>query len=379
VDRLWLADSLSSCIMVACQHCVIASVRYPIVQSGMGRVAGPELAAEVSRAGGLGILAALNLSPEELRAQIRRVRELTDRPFGVNLWLHPDLMPPIDPGQLPAEAIDASNAALNRVRRAMGLRESNAPPRQRPDTIAAAIDTILDERVPVWSTALGLPEEGVVARCRERGVQLMVMVANLDDARAAAMRGADFIVAQGFEAGGHRSVWRASAGAGVGTLALVPEIVDAVDVPVIAAGGVADGRGLVASRALGAAGVLMGTRFVATRESMAPEFWKLAILKSASSGTMVTTAFTGLPARLLQSRLAGEYESSRAPVLPGLLQAALQQDIWTKALSNNDPDYYPLYAGQSVGVIHDVPGAADVVASIVEEANAVIRQLTAGL
>jgi NAD(P)H-dependent flavin oxidoreductase YrpB (nitropropane dioxygenase family) len=103
VDRLWLADSLSSCIMVACQHCVIASVRYPIVQSGMGRVAGPELAAEVSRAGGLGILAALNLSPEELRAQIRRVRELTDRPFGVNLWLHPDLMPPIDPGQLPAE------------------------------------------------------------------------------------------------------------------------------------------------------------------------------------------------------------------------------------------------------------------------------------
>jgi nitronate monooxygenase len=341
----------------------------------MGRVAGPELAAEVSRAGGLGILAALNLTPDELRVQIRRVRGLTDRPFGVNLWLHPDLMPPVVPDRLPRAQVAAVISALNEARRALGMPESNAPPPARPDTIPAAIEVILDERVPVWSTALGLPSSDLVARCRQRGVHVMTMVANVDDARAAVEAGADFIVAQGAEAGGHRSAWRPDAAASVGTFALVPEIVDAVHVPVIAAGGIADGRGLVAALALGAAGVLMGTRFVATRESMAPDFWKRAILTASSDRTMVTKAFTGLPARMLRSRFAESYESSGAPVLPGLLQAALQQDIWSAAARENRADYFPLYAGQSVGLVRDLPGAADVVGAIMAEASSVAQQL----
>ena len=359
--------------------CRVLNIRYGIIQSGMGRVAGPELAAEVSRAGGLGILAALNLTPDDLRSQIRRIRELTDRPFGVNLWLHPDLLPPVDPTRLPAERVAATNDALNRARRAVGLPASAEAPQRRADTIGAAIDVILDERVPVWSTALGLPSADITARCRNRGVQIMAMVANVDDARAATKAGADFIVAQGAEAGGHRSTWRPEAASNIGTLALVPEIVDAVDVPVIAAGGIADGRGLVAARALGADGVLMGTRFVATRESMAPAFWKDAILKSGSDGTIVTTAFTGLPARLLQSRFASDYEASGAPVLPGLLQAAMQQDIWAKAARDGNPEYFPLYAGQSVGLTRDLPGAAEVVAAIVEEARRVTERLAGEL
>ena len=125
----------------------------------------------------------------------------------------------------------------------------------------------------------------------------MVMVETVGDAKAAENAGADSIVAQGSEAGGHRSRWRRSPDVAVGTLALVPEIVDAVRVPVIAAGGIADGRGLAAALALGAAGVLMGTRFVATKESMAPDFWKRRIVESASDATIVTAAFTGLPAR----------------------------------------------------------------------------------
>jgi nitronate monooxygenase len=353
----------------------VLSIRHPIVQSGMGRVAGPELAAAVSRAGGLGILAALNLSPDDLRRQIRRIRELTDRPFGVNLWLHPDLLPPVDPARLASADVAAATAALNHARRTIGLPEANEPPPRRADTIAAAIDTILDERVPVWSTALGLPPDDVTARCHDRGVRIMIMVANVEDARAAARAGADFIVAQGAEAGGHRSTWRPNAPASVGTFALVPEIVDAVDVPVIAAGGIADGRGLVAARALGADGVLLGTRFVATRESMAPDFWKQAILRSTSDGTALTTAFTGLPARLLRTRFAAEYESSGAPTLPGLLQSALQQDIWARAASDGNGDYFPMYAGQSVGIIRDLPAAADVVAAIVDEARVVLSRL----
>ena len=355
--------------------CRSLKIAYPILQSGMGRVAGPDLVGAVARAGGLGILAGLNLTPDDLRGQIRRVRELTTGTFGVNLWLHPDLHPPIDPSSVPVADVEAATAALNRARLAIGLRESVAPPLQRPDTIDDAFNVILDERVPVWSIGLGLPAADMLSRCHDRGVQVMVMVANVDDARTAAGLGVDFIVAQGVEAGGHRSTWRANAAADVGTLALVPEVVDAVRVPVIAAGGIADGRGLVAALALGAAGVLMGTRFVATRESMAPEFWKQRILAAASDQTIVTTAFTGLRARVLRSQFAQDYAASGAPVLPGLLQAALEQDIWAAASKENRPDYFPLYAGQSVGVIRDLPGAGDVVGAIVGEAKSTLTQL----
>src|SRR5262249_7278992 len=196
---------------------------YPIVQSGMGRVAGPELAAEVSRAGGLGILAGLNLAPDELRQQARRVRELTDRPFGVNLWLHPDLQPPIDPASVAPGDIASVTRALTRARAALGLPSSDAPPARRPDTIAASLDVVLDERVPVLSVALGLPPRDVVERCRATGARVMAMVANVADARAAEAAGADVIVAQGSDAGGHRSTWRADAPASIGTFALLPE------------------------------------------------------------------------------------------------------------------------------------------------------------
>ena len=353
--------------------CRLLNIRYPIVQSGMGRVAGPELTAEVSRAGGLGILAGLNVAPDDLQRQVRRIRELTDRPFGVNLWLHPALQPPIDPATLPVDRIAAAHAALNPMRKTLGLPESAAAPPRRPDFIEAAIDLILEERVPVWSIGLGLPAADVVARCHERDISVMVMVENTTDARAAEDVGANIVVAQGGEAGGHRSRWRPGADAIVGTFALVPEIVDAVSIPVVAAGGIADGRGLAAALALGAAGVLMGTRFVATRESMAPDFWKRRILAAATDATVVTTAFTGLPARVLRNRLTDEYGD--APVLPGLLQAAIEQDIWNAAARENQPEYFPLYAGQSVGLLRDLPGAADVVKAIVQEAESVLRSI----
>ncbi len=343
----------------------------------MGGVAGPELAAEVSRAGGLGILAGLNLAPDDLRAQIRRIRALTETPFGVNLWLHPDLAPPVDPARLPAGDVAAANGALNPARRSLGVPESDARPPGRPDDLAAKIDVIIEEQVPVWSIGLGLPAADVVSRCHQAGVLVMVMIANVADARAAAGVGADIIVAQGAEAGGHRSVWRADGRADVGTLALIPEVVDAVDVPVVAAGGIADGRGLIAARALGAAGVLLGTRFVATRESMAPDAWKQAIMRAASDQTIVTRVFTGLPARVLRNRFTADYDATGAPVLPGLLQAALAQPIFAAAQRVNQPEYFPLYAGQSAGIIHDLPGAGEVVKAIVEEARLVLSRIGA--
>ena len=257
--------------------CDLLGIEYPVLQSGMGSVAGPDLVAEVSRAGGLGILAGLNVPPDELRARIRQVRELTDRPFGVNLWLHTELRPPADPTTISDERLSAVHGVLNRFRSRLDLPLAGQRPGPVPDIIPAQIEAVLEERPAVFSVGLGDPGTELTARCRERGIKVVAMVATADDARAVAAAGVDVVVAQGSEAGGHRSTWvkrPTPESAGVGAMALVPQIVDAVDVPVVAAGGIADGRGLVASLVLGATGILLGTRFVATRESMAPEFWK---------------------------------------------------------------------------------------------------------
>ena len=358
--------------------CDLLGIRYPILQSGMGGVAGPDLVAEVSRAGGLGILAGLRLSRDQLREGIRRVRELTDRPFGVNLWLHTAIRPPADPARLPAETVQQVQGTLDGFRRELGLPSRAARPEPVPDVIDEAFEVILEERVPVWSIGLGKPARDMVARCHERDIKIIAMAATVDDARELAATGVDAVVAQGSEAGGHRSTWVKPASreaAQVGALALVPQIVETVSVPVIAAGGIADGRGIVAALALGAVGVLLGTRFVATRDSAAAEFWKKALLEQGSDATTVTDAFTGLYARTLRSAFTEGYAASGAPVLPALLQSSAAQDIYVAATRQQNREYFPMHAGQSVGLVHDLPGAAEVVQSLVREARAALRAL----
>src|SRR6185295_9597815 len=156
-----------------------------------------------------------------------------------------------------------------------------------------------------------------------------------------------------------------------------PQVVDAVGIPVVAAGGIADGRGLAGALALGAAGVLLGTRFVATRESMAQDFYKKALLESEADATTVTDAFSGLYARALTNTYAREYRASGAPVLPPLLQRNAAADVFAASSARNDPSYVPMWSGQSVGLIRDLPGAAEVVESIVREARAVLTGLGA--
>ena len=353
-------------------------IHYPIVQSGMGSVAGPDLAAEVSRAGGLGIVGGLSTPADELRQRIRRVRSITDRPFGVNLWLHTELRPPVDPGTLPDDRVRAVQSALNVFRERLGVPRTLARPGAVPDLIDEAFAVILEERVPVWSIGLGDPGPEMVRRAHARGIRVMAMVATVEDARTVARSGVDIVVAQGGEAGGHRSTWikRDREEANVGTMALVPQVVDAVGVPVVAAGGIADGRGLVAALALGAAGVLLGTRFVATRESMAPEFWKKRVLESGGADTTITDAFTGLHARALKNRYTEDYRASGAPVLPALLQSRAAQDVLTAASEQHDAEHWAMYAGQSAGLVRDQPGAAEVVDTVMREARTTLARLS---
>jgi len=359
--------------------CDLLGIRYPILQSGMGGVAGPDLVAEVSRAGGLGILAALRLTRDQLRQGIRRVRQLTDRPFGVNLWLHTALRPPVDPASIPEETLRRVQSTLDAFRHDLGIPSRSARPDPVPDLIEEAFEVILEERVPVWSIGLGKPARDMVALCHERGMKVVAMAATVDDARALASVGVDAVIAQGSEAGGHRSTWvkpPSREAAQVGAMALVPQIVDAVSVPVVAAGGIADGRGIVAALALGAAGALLGTRFIATRDSMAAEFWKKAILEQGSEATTITDAFTGLYARTLRNAFTDRYAASGAPVLPPLLQHAAAQDIYAEAAKQQNREYFPMHVGQSAGLVHNLPGAAEVVEGLVREARAALAALT---
>ena len=359
--------------------CDLLGIEYPVLQSGMGGVAGPEMVAEVSRAGGLGVLAGLNVPPDDLRRMIRRVRELTDRPFGVNLWLHPALRPPIDPRSVPSDVVAGAQRQLNRFRERLGLTPTTDRPAAAPDFVSAAIEVLIDERVPVFSTALvGEHDAAMIRRCHDRGVKVMTMVATVEDARAAASAGADVVVAQGGEAGGHRSIGDKPDSPdmySIATMALVPVIVDAVRVPVVAAGGIADGRGLIAALALGASGILLGTRFVATRESMAAEYWKKRLLESDATTTTLTDVFSGLWARGLRNRFSEEYRASGAPVLPPLLQRSAANDIYAHAAKQQDGEFSAMWAGQSIGLIRDLPGAADVVQAIVHEARQVLDAL----
>lgn len=360
--------------------CDLLGIEAPVVQSGMGGVAGPELAAAVCEAGGLGVLAGLNLTPDQLRAGIRRMRELTAKPFAVNMWLHTQLRPPVDIGSVPDKDVEAVQGLLNRFRQRVGAPPQFGRPRQTPDLIDAAFEVILEERVPVWSIGLGDPGAEMAARAREAGVKIMAMAATVEDAEALDRSGCDVIVAQGGEAGGHRSTWVKREGpqhANVGTMALVPQVVDAVKAPVLAAGGVADGRGLVAALALGAQGVLLGTRFVATREAQAPAFWKEALTTRGSDATVVTDAFSGYYARALRNEYSEAYAQSGAPVLPSLHQAAAARDLYDASRAAGTGEYFPMWSGQSAGLIRDLPGAGEVVRTIVAEAEAELARLRA--
>jgi nitronate monooxygenase len=355
--------------------CDTFGIRYPIVQAGMAPVAGPELAAAVCNAGGLGILAAAHMPPEEVRARILRLRELTDKPFGVNLLLHSEVSPPVDPASFPDTMIERVQAQLNRFRDRLGLPRSSARPPRRPDHVPAVIELLHEERVPVFSVGLGNPPKAMVDRFHARGARVIAMVCTVPDARTVAANGVDAIIAQGAEAGGHRSTWvkpPSPQHSAIGTMVLVPQVVDAVSVPVIAAGGITDGRSVAAALILGASGVLVGTRFIASREARAADFYKEALTRRESDATVVTDAYSGLYARLLRNRFIDEYAASGAPVLTGYLQGSAAADIVRAAAERRDADHYPMWAGQGVGMIREIQTAGDIMGVLVREAAAAL-------
>jgi enoyl-[acyl-carrier protein] reductase II len=309
----------------------LLDIELPIMLAGMGGVSYHTLVAAVSEAGGIGTLGASTMSVEELPAEMAKVRALTDKPFGVDL--------------------------LTAV----------------PDQVERGIQNVIDGGARIFVAGLGVPRE-VIDLLHASSVLVGSMCGKVRHAIGAVASGVDFVVAQGTEGGGHTGT--------VATMALVPQVVDAVGerVPVVAAGGLYDGRGLAAALALGADGVWIGTRFIATPEARAVNGYKEALLATAEDGTVISRSFTGKTCRVVRNEWTNHYEGHPEDLQPFPAQAIASMRAGVNHLgspSGTDVDVTKEFmpAGQGVGAIHAVVPAAELVAAMMEEARRAIERI----
>lgn len=349
--------------------CEKLGIKYPIIQAGMaGGATTPELVSAVSNAGGLGILAASRLTPTQLKEAILKIKSKTQNPFGVNILL----APPEDGNK----DVASVQGYLDNFRNELGL-SSNSPNISIPPSMTSQyLEIIREEKVPVLSIGLGDPTS-ITELAHSHNITVMVMVTTVNEAIQVVKGGTDVVVAQGAEAGGHRSTFKLGPNgeaALIGTFALVPQVVDTIppQVPVVAAGGIMDGRGLVAALALGASGVLIGTRFLVAKESGIFPAYQDKMLISTEADTMITHLFTGRPARSIRNRFIEKYMESGAEPLAWPLQGLAADDIYAESRKQNSADYYPLLAGQGLKLLKRGQSARDIVNEIVSSANSII-------
>jgi nitronate monooxygenase len=344
-------------------------VEYPILLAPMAGGPGtPDLVAAVSEAGALGSFGAGYLSAEAIRRAISDIRARTRRPFAVNLFV-PDPIPRT-PGQ--AE-LAAANAPLDPIRKELGL-DAPAGLGSFPG-FAEQLAIVKEEHVPVFSFTFGALAADEVSSLHQSGITVLGTATTVQEARTLEASGVDVIVAQGSEAGGHRGTFAVPPErALIGTLALVPQVCDAVKVPVVAAGGIMDGRGLVAAFALGAAAAQMGTAFLACLESGAHQLQKQALLTPQDDdATRLTRAFSGRLARGFGNRFMVDVERAGA-ILPYPHQAALTNDIRQAAARQGRAEFLSMWAGQGAPLAV-AKGAGELVRDLVEQAERVVKAL----
>lgn len=303
--------------------CELLGIEYPIIQGGMAWVATAELAAAVSNGGGLGIIAAGGAPADVVREQIQKCRTLTDKPFGVNVML----MSPF------AEEV---------------------------------MQVVLEEKPAVVATGAGNPGKYIPA-LKEAGIKILPVIASVAMAMKMEKAGADAVVAEGTESGGHIGE--------ITTMCLVPQVVDAVSIPVIAAGGIADRRGTIAAFALGADGIQVGTRFICSNECIAHENYKEAVLKAKDRDAVVTGRSAGAPVRALKNKLTREYEKLEKANAPFEEIEALGVGGLRRAFQEGDVQTGSLMAGQSAAMVHKIEPCADIIRSYFEGTEEIIRQI----
>ncbi|MBK1657926.1 NAD(P)H-dependent flavin oxidoreductase [Paracraurococcus ruber] len=363
--------------------CDLLGIRYPILLAGMGRASTPELAAAVSNAGGLGVLGAASCGPNQLRDWIRRTRALTDRPFGVDTLLPASVRR--GGGNAGGPAAEEMVPQHRRFAEDFLAREGLAPleaaaldraldrhpaDRDGPAPLSRAffeaqMEVVIEERVPVYAAGLGNPAPWL-DRLHANGTTVMAVVGTTRHARQVVESGVDVIVAQGHDGGGHNSP--------IGTMALIPQVVDAVGgrVPVVGAGGLGDGRGIAAALLLGAEGAWIGTAFLATEEAGISPAQKQALVEGNDEGTTVSRSVTGKPARMVRNRWAAAYAEAGIEPLPMPYQGMVSSQVTVAALAAGRADVWGGFAGQGLGLVRAVRPAADVLADLVAGAEQVL-------
>ena len=333
----WTVNRLTSCL----------GLQYPILQGPLGGLSSQQLTAAVSNYGGLGSFGAHGLKPEAIRNVIREIKALTTKPFAMNLWVSME-----DEGALTSteEAFQRSLAPLAKhIEGVEGAKPTYRP--YEPIRFEDQVQVLLDEGISAFSFICGIPSKQILDEFRRQGTVLTGTATTVDEAIALQQAGVDVIVASGFEAGGHRgSFLQSSEDSLTGTMALVPQVVDAVRLPVVAAGGIGDARGIVAAFALGAKGVQMGTAFLACEESGANTLHRKALLSGQAQQTALTRGFTGRLARGIKNRLLDELNQKDIEILPYPLQRALVRHLSIPAEKAGRPDLLPLWAGQSANL-----------------------------
>ncbi len=342
--------------------CEILNIDYSIMLAGMANIATAELVASVSNAGGIGVLGCTYKNHDWMKKEIRKIKNLTKKPFGVDIIL-PAGAPPDTKGiELPKEYVDF----VNKLRKELDIPNSVKEewPIITEEFIKKQVEIILEEKVPLFVSGLGSPS-WMVPDAHAQGMKVAGVVGNVKNAKRVADAGVDFIIAAGHEAGGHTSR--------IGTLALVPQVVDAVNIPVVAGGGVGDSRGLVACLVLGAIGVWIGTRFIATKEATGPLAYKERILESSEEDTVITKSYSGKTMRVIPNKWTKTWSESSLSPLPMHLQLLLVGKLRQAAFDAGRVDVMSMPAGQVIGMIKELKSARDIIEDMIKGAGEIIK------
>lgn len=337
---------------------------YPIIQGPLGGLSSQRLTAAVSNFGGLGSFGAHGLEPSEIGEVIAEIRSLTSKPFAMNLWVSME-----DAGARTSDAA-AFNRALSHlaphIEAVGGVQPVFAP--YKPIRFEDQTRVLLDAHVPAFSFIYGIPQKEILDEARKKGIVTLGTATTPDEAIALEQAGVDIVVASGFEAGGHRgSFQRPAEDSLTGTLSLVPQTVDAVKVPVVAAGGIADARGIAAAFVLGAEGVQMGSVFLACEESGTHPLHREVILRGKAGRTALTQGFTGRLARGIDNELLQTLNKPGTEILPYPLQRALMRNLALPAQKAGRADLLALWAGQSANLVR-CPVISELLQSLVDGA-----------
>ena len=335
-------------------------IQHPIIQAPMGgaNATPPALVAAVSNAGALGFLGAAYMSPEQITSECAAIRSLTDRPFGLNLFA------PTETAGAPGD-VDAAIATIAQYHAELGL-GAPKPPTLPSYTFDEQLDAALEGGMRLFSFTFNTLPSATIARVQQRGVYVVGTATTVEEARILASLGVDAIAAQGSEAGAHRGTFAGSFESSmVGTMALVPQIVRAVDVPVIASGGIMNGSAIVAAMRLGASAAGLGTAFLVTDECGVAESYKSLVVSARDDSTRLTRAFSGRPARGIVNRAMTAIENS-GTILAYPYQNSLTRDMRTAAAKQDRTEYLSLWAGQGASLARRMP-AARLVETLVRE------------